>query len=71
MLSVDGDIRSMHSADTQMHSRGEKGGQRAERSFLCLNFSCLAIKYEFYFTPQIDKYLEANINITLAVSSKF
>lgn len=32
-----------------VHIEGERGGERTEKSFLCLNFSCLAIKYEFYF----------------------
>ena len=27
-----------------MHSREERGGQRAKKIFSCLNFSCLAIK---------------------------
>ena len=26
---------------------GERGGQRAEKSFLCVNFSCLAINKDF------------------------
>lgn len=33
-----------------VHIEGERGGERTEKSFLCLNFSCLAIKCEFYFT---------------------
>ena len=37
----------MPNADTQCTVR-ESGGQRAEK-IVCLNFSCLAIKYEFYF----------------------
>ena len=44
-----GDIWSMQNADTQCTVVGERGGQWTE-TFLCLNFSCLAIKCEFYFT---------------------
>ena len=33
---------------THCAESGERGGQSSEKIF-CLNFSCLAIKYEFYF----------------------
>ena len=45
MGSFGGCLMQIHDAQG-----GERGGQRAEKNFLCLNFSCLAIKYEFYFT---------------------
>ena len=37
---------------TQIHNAQYvgRGGQRADKNFSCLNFSCLVIKYEFYFT---------------------
>ena len=38
-----GEFWWMHNAQC-----GERGGQRAEK-FSCLSFSCLSIKYEFYF----------------------
>ena len=60
----------MHNADTQCTVEGREEA-KGQRKFLHLYFSCLAIKYEFYFTPQIDKYLETNIHITLVTSSKF
>lgn len=36
----------------QIHKaqRGQRGGQRAGNNFLCLEFSWLGIKQEFYFT---------------------
>ena len=36
----------------QIHNAqcGERGGQKAEKNFMCLGLSCLAIRYEFYFT---------------------
>ena len=34
---------------TQCTVSDEREDQRAENNFLCLNFSCLAIKYEFLF----------------------
>ena len=37
-------------ADTQCIVVGERGGQRAEKIFYVLFFSCLAIGFEFYFT---------------------
>ena len=39
----------MPNADTQCSVRGERRPKGREE-FLSLNFSCLAIKYEFYFT---------------------
>ena len=33
-----------------MHSEGREEANGQRKIFLCLNFSCLAIKYEFYFT---------------------
>ena len=60
----------MHSADTQCIVEGRKEA-KGQREVFMFKFSRLAIKYEFYFTPQIDKYLEANINITLVIFSKF
>ena len=47
-----GEACSLHDADTQCTVRGEKRAKGRE-NFLCLNFSCLAIKYEFYFTISI------------------
>ena len=38
----------MQNADTNAREWGERGPKGRE-TFLCLNFSCLAIKYEFYF----------------------
>ena len=43
-----------------MHSRRKRGGQKAEKKFLCLNF-CLAIKYEFYFTSTYRTVISLNI----------
>ena len=35
-----------------IHTRGEGGDPNQQRKVLRLNFSCLALKYEFYFiTP--------------------
>ena len=39
----------MPDADTQRTVRGERRPKGRE-NFLCLNFFCLSIKYEFYFT---------------------
>ena len=39
----------MRNVDTQCTVRGERRPKGREH-FLCLNFSCLAIKYEFNFT---------------------
>ena len=47
-----GEVRSMHNADTQCTVRGE-GRPKGREEFLCLNFSCLAVKHEFYFTIDI------------------
>ena len=44
-----GEVWSMPDAKTQC-TVGERGGQKAEKNFFCLNFSYLAIKYEFYST---------------------
>ena len=35
-----GKVWSMHDADTLCTVAGERRGQRAEKNFLCLNFSC-------------------------------
>ena len=43
-----GEVWSMGNEGTQC-TVGREAGQRAEKN-LCLNLSCLAIKYEFYFT---------------------
>ena len=32
-----------------MHTRRKGGGPNGQRKILCLNFSCLTLKYEFYF----------------------
>ena len=32
-----------------MHTRRKGGGPNGQRKRLCLNFSCLTLKYEFYF----------------------
>ena len=39
----------MRNAHTQCTVRGERRPKGREE-LLCLDFSCLAIKYEFYFT---------------------
>ena len=39
----------MYNADTQCTVGGERKPKGREE-VLCLDFSCLAIKYEFYFT---------------------
>ena len=44
-----GEVWSMHKADTQSTVWGERRPKSREE-VLCLNFSCLAVKYEFYFT---------------------
>ena len=44
-----GEVWSMHNADTHCTLEGREGPKGRE-NFLCLKFSCLAIKYEFYFT---------------------
>ena len=44
-----GEVWLMHNADTQCAVEGE-GRPKGREEFLCLNFSCLAIKYESYFT---------------------
>ena len=36
----------------------EREEAKGQRRFFCLNFSCLAIKYEFYFIYIIDAYNE-------------
>ena len=43
-----GEVWSMHNADTQCTVQAQRPMGR--ENFLCLNFSCLAIKYEYYFT---------------------
>ena len=44
-----GEVWSMHDTDTQCTVWGERRPKGRE-DFLCLNFSCLAIKYEFCVT---------------------
>ena len=41
-----GEVWLMHNVDTQYTERRPKGREE----FLCLNFSCFVIKYEFDFT---------------------
>ena len=49
-ISVDGLMR-IADAQCTMHSTEEQGDQRTSKLFfLSLNFSCVIIKYEFYFT---------------------
>ena len=48
----------MHNADTQCTIGGREEAKGQTKKILCLNFSCLAIKYEFYFTLQIPSALE-------------
>ena len=43
------EVWSTHNADTQCTVWGE-GRPKGREEFLCLNFSCLAIKDGFYFT---------------------
>ena len=43
------EVCSMHNVGTQHTVRGERRPKGRE-NFSCLNFSCLAIKYEFHFT---------------------
>ena len=42
-----GEVWSVHNANTYYTVEGEQSLMDREE-FLCLNFSCLAIKYEFY-----------------------
>ena len=55
-------IDSLHNPDLSnidtMHSGGRGEAKRQRRIFLCLNVSCLAIKYEFYFTPLCLPWLQ-------------
>ena len=44
-----GEVWVMHNTDAQ-YAQVERDCRRAD-NFLCVNFSCLAKKYEFYFTP--------------------
>lgn len=44
-----GEVWSMHNTDTQCALWGERR-PKGKEDFLCLNFSYLAIKYEFYVT---------------------
>ena len=46
----------MHNADIQC-PMGLERKSRVREEFLCLNFSCLTIKYEFYFA--LHQMLEA------------
>ena len=43
------EVWSVHNADTQCIVEGREEA-KGQRKILCLNFSYLAIKYEFYFT---------------------
>ena len=42
-------LRSSGSCGCRIHTDRKRGGQNRQRKFLSLNFSHLAIKYEFYF----------------------
>ena len=42
--------------DTQSQLRGDRRSKGRD-DFLCLNFHCLLIKYEFYFTPHFKRRL--------------
>ena len=44
-------VPHLHNADTYYTVEGEQSLMDREE-FLCLNFSCLAIKYEFYFLKE-------------------
>ena len=61
-----GKVWSVHNADTQCTLWGERRPKGREK-FLCLNFSCLAMKYECYFT----KYTEHCTSRKLAQASLF
>ena len=39
----------MHNADAQCTLEERERDQRSGEKFLCLNFSCLTLNYEFYF----------------------
>ena len=45
-----GEVWSMPNADTQCAAEGREEAKGQRKKFLCLNFSYLAIKHEFYFT---------------------
>ena len=49
-----GEVWSMHNADTECTVKGERR-PKGKKKFLCLNSSCLAIKYEFISHEQIMK----------------
>ena len=49
LLMGEGEVWSVPNADTQCTVRGVRRPKGREE-VLCSNFSCLAIKYEFYFT---------------------
>ena len=51
----------MHNADTQCRV-GERRPKGRE-NFLCLKFSCLAIKYEFYFHSGNDDNRESGTSM--------
>ena len=55
----------MHNADTQctIDRREEAKGQRI--IFLCLIFSCFALKYEFYFTLQTLTFIPSTLTYYL------
>ena len=48
-----GEAWLMHNVDTQCTGEGRKEAKGQKKIFLCLNFSCPAIKYGFYFTPSL------------------
>lgn len=48
-ISATGEGRLRHNADAELHTSGEREAQNGQRKILCLNFSCLPLKYEFLF----------------------
>ena len=52
-----GEVWSVHNANTYYTVEGEQSLMDREE-FLCLNFSCLAIKYEFYFLKETKEKKE-------------
>ena len=60
-----GEVWSMHDVDTQCTVKGERRPEGREE-FLCLNFSCLAIKYEFYLIHM--SHMNSNYELSPKVS---
>ena len=58
-----GEVWLMPEAGTKCTVEGRGGGQRAENIFSCLNFSYLAIKYEFYFTLSFHLKIFRNVSL--------